>query len=176
VNETSSPGLLPQLIDLLRALADSQELLTQRVRSAHLELLGNHPPSDTDSLPGWQTNRSVVSPVGPVLRDRDTLHDGTEMTVGPPRPNDDPIVSSTSAQEGAAVDRSGASPSDRPLVAAAHMEEQSVPTSSVPPERDEDTGQDTAGAARIDRDYNFFDDLDARLADLRRLGNRSGHG
>ena len=43
MTNTSTKGLLPQLVDVLQALAGSQQMLTQKVRNAHLECVGTAP-------------------------------------------------------------------------------------------------------------------------------------
>lgn len=124
MTDLSSKGLLPQLVHVLRSLADSQELLTQRIRSASLEHIRVHStPTPTPTL-------------NDDARDRLSVNAG-ELTREPQQRD---TAESTWPQDGPRTQRDG--------------HERTLP-GAVPVEL-------------ANRDYNFFDELDTRLATLLR--------
>jgi len=119
-------GLLPQLIDLLHALTEGQELLSRKVRDARLEYTCQPAPVD-ERCPHTEPSDSAVP--------RSFM--GTSPNAGTP-----------------------ADPSN----------ETSTRTDWLNSAR---PGVETT-TAQSNRDYNFFDELDARLADLQDPPGRPG--
>lgn len=178
-----SKGLLPQLVEVLYALADSQEILTDRIRIAHLEFLGIHPRD------GAGSSRPIpLSPLGPPERP-------PIATTQTPAPGDaelftpEPSALSTESSANPAESTSSASsedsggiindpevvaPSNMPIETATSIG-QSDGSQSATPITDEVwvTRRDEPTTQQGDRSYNYFDELDARLADLGHSENGS---
>jgi hypothetical protein len=182
---SSSKGLLPQLVDLLYALADSQELLTRRIRRAQQELLGVH-SSDVDGLrPTLILDQP--RPCAPFLigtsqapateRFQSYSVDTGNSTTGPSEPCEATSTSQVCAENAPltptqpdsttplnAVDGDATSTTDL------HLHEK------VMSRRPDGFAATRRDATRIDPGnptYNFFDELDVRLADLRSSENGS---
>src|ERR1700728_2281744 len=82
----SSKGLLPQLIDVLHALTEGQELLSRKVRNARLEhsshmtpVVGGCPQSDPSDFAGPRSFAGA-SPVG---THRESPSDNVELGMEP---------------------------------------------------------------------------------------------
>jgi hypothetical protein len=175
VTDISSKGLLPQLIDVLHALAEGQELLSRKVRNARLEhndhmtlfvqtcrqsefsdfagprpFVGNGPTTSIGTLRGHPSD-NVELGAGPTSIE--SFSNGSS-----------PESIGSSAVSASATVPEAASPSNPPAASVTHAgaaPETPARTdwlNSVPP------GETTT--APLNRDYNFFDALDAKLADL----------
>lgn len=160
VDVTLPDGLLPQLIQVIHVLSDGQNILSCRIRAARIEF-SNHFERDTEiELPPWQP-RPI--PTDPIPTDR--------VLQGPA-----PIESVLSVETvPGSVPPSAAPPSPgAPARKSLPSELVNLPpgptlddvterttTNWRSPSRSEEPNMVTA-----DRNYNFFDELDARLADL----------
>ena len=171
MTEGSSKGLLPQLTDVLHALADSQELLLCKLRSVRLErevavgwdvdleephpefleVVDQRPSAVVEPLPA---TASLVRKVTPVLE-----IEGTDA------------VNAHGA--GLVVTAPGRAPLARDDAPPEEMEDVHTPA-SAPPQgvhsvlgaQPSDTDSLRAEDEAANRNYNYFDDLDARLAHL----------
>jgi hypothetical protein len=186
--DISAKGLLPQLIDLLHALTEAQEVLRRKVRDAGLEYTGRPAavdgrwaqtePSDS-AVPGSFLGASPNAAVG-IRRELPT--DDVEVVAGRtsvggfgndplPKPSIDASAAPVSATAPQAT-----SPSSPPAVMAtpavtpADLSETSTRTDRL---NSGMSGGETS-TAPSNRDYNFFDELDARLADLQDPPGRPG--
>jgi hypothetical protein len=163
VADSSSKGLLPQLIDVLRALAEGQEQLLRKIREAKLEnssfsvhVVDRYPQAEADN----RALRGPTSANGPV--NGSSSEPGIEPSVGrgpataaggPPLSNP---LTETQTDVGPAADLSSEmSPRSEGLDSARH-------------------GETTTAVGTRNHNYNFFDELDARLADLQESARRSG--
>ncbi len=186
--DISSKGLLPQLIDVLHALTEGQKALLRKTRDASLEYTCHSAPdvercrqaepSDFVTprfLVGTSLNASLETRREPPM-------DNVELGAGP---NSDNSFGNGSLS-GRSIDVAAApvsmtvpeaeSPSNpaAPIVARAGTptdlsSEMSARTDLLISAR---PGETTT--APLNRDYNFFDELDARLADLQDPADRSG--
>lgn len=189
MTHTSSKGLLPQLVEVLQALADSQELLMHKVRDVRLENMGVHsaaPESPgSEASPGRKPARAhtparvVWNPAPPHERTELFSSRNTEATqlgaeadsilvhrvVESPIVNDLPDVA-TSLE----ASRATRAPVEG-VQNALHKMRLQQPSGS------ETTRQSVADALNAKRDYNFFDELDIRLGDLSSSDtNANGNG
>ena len=176
-----SKGLLPQLVDVLHALADSQELLTDRIRGAHPELLGVHLREVGNSLPQGRSDPYVPCLIAtsqvPVHGPNESLfaHTG-EVAIAGPALNHTDAISNGHSQLPAITD-SLADVTTQPHrlteeaipVAGDDIVEQATPGK---PGDVENTGSEPTQVDSDNRNYNFFDELDARLAVLH--GSQNG--
>jgi hypothetical protein len=182
----SSKGLLPQLIDVLRALTEGQELLSRKVRETRLE----HNRHTDPVIEG----RRQTGPPDP-LRPRTFVGSGPDASIGlrrgPPSDSIELIVGPTSvsgfgtgpwpeqslgaSEPVASTVPEASSPFNPPATIVTHADTLAAYSSESSARTDWlDTappGETTSGS--LNRDYNFFDELDARLADLRRPIDRS---
>ncbi len=180
VTDISSKGLLPRLIDVLHALTEGQELLSRKVRDARLEYTCHSAtvvercslakPSD------FAAPRSIVgtSPNASIGIRREPPADNVELGAGPTSANGfgngslpEASIGFSAAPVGATVPEA-ASPSNPPAAIVTHAgtpadlsSETSARTDWLNSAR---PGETTT--APLNRDYNFFDELDARLSDL----------
>jgi hypothetical protein len=163
VPDISSKGLLPQLIDVLRALAEGQEQLLRKVREAKLEnssssvhVVERYPQAEADN--GELRGPTAANCPG----NGSSSEPGIEASVGrgpatapgaPPLSNP---LTETQTDVGPAADLSSdMSPGTEGLNSARH-------------------GETATGMGTKNHNYNFFDELDARLADLQDPAHRSG--
>ncbi len=188
VSHLPSKGMLPQLIDVLHALTEGQELLSRKVRDATVEQGCHSVPvvercrraesSDSDA----RRTSVVTSPNASVGMRSERTSDKTEL----------------GARESTTVDDSGngSSPepnmgaSAAPVIATVHAPSPSIPQPPIVADaaspddlsRDTSVRADELNSAQsgemtsesLNRDYNFFDELDARLADLPDPADQSG--
>jgi hypothetical protein len=141
--EMPPQGLLPQLVDVLEALADSQQLLARRVRTACLEQSGGPVPV-VEELPPSPASGFALQSVKLISRNDDSV---ATLAVAP-------------TEQAAAVDPLPQAPAPR---ADNHDSASSaMPGLALP----DVTRRAATGAEPESRDYNFFDELDATLADL----------
>jgi hypothetical protein len=169
-------GLIPQLIDVLHILTEGQELLSHKIRTARLN-------ESRDPVPiVEQIERFEIPAVRPIV------DNGSATVEKPPTPpsediefdgettpanffgmdrRSDPGIEAGGADIPPAGVPDSTSPSDSPAVTSADAMGdpssasvvQSVPLDSVPP-------AETTTTSSLRRDYNFFDELDAKLASL----------
>jgi hypothetical protein len=180
----SSRGLLPQLVDVLHALADCQELLTHRLRQAHLELLG---VASSDGEESWRplcpemVRQDVRSPVptnpaaGYDEYESFSSDTGNWTTVASGVDGSDSTSDLSVDPASALPNQPGVETSDTRTEALksfddfnAHQEMFATYLDGLEP-----TNPDTTNVDSGTRSYNFFDELDARLADLDSSGNGS---
>jgi|GEM_PF-4945028 len=187
VTGISSEGLLPQLIDVLHALTEGQELLSRKVRNARLEytsrstLVERCPqvePSDfaaPRSLVGTSPNASIGIRQEPPT-------DNIESGAGPTSVNGfgngsspEPSIGASAAPISATVPEA-ASPSNPPATIVTHADTPADLSNETPARTDwlNSAGLGETTRAPSNRDYNFFDELDARLAGLQDPADRSG--
>jgi hypothetical protein len=159
-SDTSSKGLLPQLIEVLAALTESQDLLTRKVQQLRQERQRTGSdvgvPADTASAqsPVSQgASEQLSSVLQPVDGQRDPTVGAFAQTMDDPsRPTAEVVFTvEPPATETSLVDANDGE-------TRAHAETQ---------RNDRADGRPSAS-----RDYNFFDDLDARLA---AMDDRTGH-
>ena len=182
--DVSSKGLLPQLIDLLYAFAEGQKLLASKVRDARVEhtrhstsLVESQNDSFDDSiiLGIASPNASITTPKSSTdngVCDKGRTSPKAFSNDSPPEPNMGVITTPVSAM--VPEERSS---SDPPAATVTHAGPAGDPSSET------HVQTDRLGAARIDgeataaplnRDYNFFDELDTRLAGLHDSPDWSG--
>ena len=186
MTEISSQGLLPQLTDVLHVLTDSHELLRLKLQSVRLEY------TNTEVSPRAQS-RDEVDPRPAALGDPTT---DTTSAVRQPFKIDE-------IEPGAAPGGSASSESDvrASFVAASTQSHMETPAQPLPPpevvtprgdvddvlhaelptpgERPlaapaDQSPADPTGAERANHNYNFFDELDARLGQLQDPDSGSG--
>lgn len=171
--QASSKGLLPQLTEVLLALTASHELLLRKVRTVQLERTDDLAPAQ------WRGAKSAVPtpmpiavPVAilpgskPLATAVLPLPRGVSIAGDPPIPAGRPMLP---AGRPMLVDARAIASTPAPL--SAPPETGSVePTTVGPPaalSRSRLVAQSGSGdEPSRDRDYNYFDELDARLADL----------
>ena len=180
----SSKGLLPQLVEVLYALADSQERLTNRIRTAHLELRGVLPPRRAESSRTRPVDREVPA---------ELVHNDSV-----PNPARDLCEQLVLPASGLSIEKSGRltdSASNVGVDKSTLRLDDPDPILKTPPNLSTETETfdddpahnataiqlDNSPASRRDekfsgphgRSYNYFDELDARLADLGNIENGS---
>jgi hypothetical protein len=190
VTDASPKGLIPQLTELLHALTDSQELLVHKLRT----LQGQH-RNDSDKVIEWalrtdafhSESHGLVELRPPVLLGAQT-DDGSAQR----RATEDPEIGRANGSTGLRYARGRHAVTDeRALVEL----EEAIRTETDTPKAAQSQGDvivprgDTNRApahvlrssesivdvhtespdASADRNYNFFDELDAKLTDVRSL-------
>jgi hypothetical protein len=137
----SNIGLFPQLVDVIRALTDGQELLSQKLRAVRISHASQWGRLDASS---YEEATDVADPLP--LVDRESSPVGVALTATLDETAATPTrTRSTDLPRSEPSEDLGREPNSRPL-----------PSSTAT----------TAIAAPVNRDYNYFDELDARLADL----------
>jgi hypothetical protein len=162
VTDISSKGLLPQLIDVLRALAEGQDLLVRKIRDANLEnsyssvhVVDRYPQAEVDNGESRGPTSAICSENGSSYEPGIKATGGRGPATapgGPPLPNP---LTETRTDVGPPADLSS---------------EMSPRTEGLNSARPGDT---TTGMGTGNHNYNFFDELDARLADLQESAHRS---
>lgn len=174
-------GSAPQLIDVLNALIDGQGLLLLKTRRARLEIISSsgsgteestHAPCNPEPLHSIGTTGICVSPDG---AHREIMNEGDDFAAEPvsveplntfetPR---QPSASNPVAPTGTTALEQGASPLNRQAVVT--IQASSSVDGPNQTSADDDglySAQRDGAAAQAKHDYNFFDELDARLAHL----------
>jgi hypothetical protein len=188
VTDVSSKGLIPQLTDLLYALADSHELLlfklqdVRRQRNDAGRMIIDQ-PFHTESI-DLADSRLPARVDTPALADTMTGEKNgaqhvtlTDEIRRVPEPAD---LASTRSDVSPVVgdDRTSRaqpetpSPSHAPseIVMLRRDRDTGTPAQPLtPPEPSADVGRQRTDGASADRNYNFFDELDARLTHVRSL-------
>lgn len=177
-----SKGLLPQLVEVLYALADSQELLTHRIRTAHLELVQG--PGGDESWRAAPLNPKVQAEHLFVSTDPIPGRDSVGLFV----PGSTELSADLSGEPARADLSLGAAgnshvPDDAEGVALPNMPMDATTSIDEPGDPDHPTpmqpsdfpvkGWDGTTTGPGDDGYNYFDELDARLAELGNLESRS---
>ena len=180
VSHLPSKGLLPELIDVLHALTEGQELLTRKVRDATVEH-GCH------SVPVVERCRRAESSDCDARRTSVVTSANASVGMRSERTSD---KTELGARGSTSVDNSGngslpepsMGDSAAPVNATVHAPSPSIPplpivtdvgspnhlSHGTPVRADElnSAQSDETTSESLNRDYNFFDELDARLADL----------
>ena len=187
VTDISSKGLLPQLIDVLLALTQGQESLSRKVRDARLEdtcrstpvaeRCPQAEPSDFDALGAFVSTSSNAS----IELRREHPTDSVDLGTGPTSLNgvaNGSLPESSGGVSAAPVSATvpnAASPSNPPAATVTHGGTPADLSSETSARKDWLTSARPADptTAPLNRDYNFFDELDARLADLQDPADRS---
>lgn len=175
--EGAADGLFPQLIDVLQALTDGQQLLLRRLRESRPDIADHQSqvveesapdevprPADTPSFSG--ASGASIGLGQPTSSGRTEVDESTSESavykdiLAEPSLEPSPMTPAAGSPE-AAKSQSVAStvtPVDVPADALNERPTQTEWISSRAP-----NGTSTSLGSR---DYNFFDELDARLADL----------
>jgi len=184
MSDVPSEGLLPQLIDLLYALTEGQKLLSSKVRDARVE----HTRRSTSLVERQNDSFDDLGASGTASRNallttRESPTDNDAWDAGQTSPNafsngspPEPNMGVITAPANAMVPEERSS-SDPPAVTVTHAGPAGDPSSETHVQTDRLDpahldGEETA--APLNRDYNFFDDLDARLAGLDDSPDKSG--
>jgi hypothetical protein len=193
--DVCSKGLLPQLIDVLHTLTEGQESLSRKIRDVRLEHTCHSAPvverCPQAEPPNFAAPRPFVgtSPNGSIEIRREPPTDNVELRTGPASDNSfgngsspEPSIGVSAAPLSATVPEAE-SPSN-PTASASNPPAVTVTHAGTPADLSSETSArtDWLNAARpvetttapLNRDYNFFDELDARLADLQDPADRSG--
>ena len=188
VTHISSKGLLPQLTEVLHALSDSQELLLLKLQSVRLEHI-SVVPSGIEEFPHAQF-LAFVNPRPPAVVDTKTgtttdAHralpiDVIELRSDPPSkwlvsPETD--VSPGVANASVITHPETPTPlrtSTGVVTADRGLDALTPPRAPTPSERPLAVQAKPAGAESADCNYNFFDELDARLAHLKNPESDTG--
>jgi hypothetical protein len=187
VTDFSSKGLLPQLIDVLHALTEGQDLLSRKVREARLEHYRHTDPVVEGSVQTEPSNPlappTVVGtgPDGSIGSRRELPPDNMEIGGGPASVNDfgngpwpEPGIGASAVPVSSTIPETSSlsnppttmvtfedAPADVPNETSVQTDWPAAPPSETT-------------TASLNRDYNFFDELDARLADLQNPTDGSG--
>ena len=187
VADVSPKGLFPQLIEVLHALIEGQELLACRLRDVRLEHMCHAAP-DIERCPRAEPSAFVAgsfvarSPNGSIGLRPDPPTDAIDWGGGPTSANGSQNGSLPEPSPGVAAaplsvaGPEASSPSNPPAAITTHG---GTPAdlSNGASARAEWLNSAAPGEAIMvsaSRDYNFFDELDAKLADLQDQGDRPG--
>jgi len=173
--------LLPQLTDLLHALTESHELLLSKVQSVRLghknvvhsassdsphspflAFVDPRPSALVDTKTGTTVNAHRASPIEEIVE----IKPSTQPSRRAPCGSD---VSADFVAAGAQLTHPGTpgpSAESTYVVKLRHDMDAAIPVPTSTPESPVDVRPDPMGAESEDRNYNFFDELDAKLADL----------
>jgi hypothetical protein len=179
VTDTSTQGLLPQLTDVLRALTDSHVLLLSKIQTVRLEqisaaypvveMLGqtSEPPVDLRAQSVVDTTTSPVMEVPDAVQiyevESSASSSGIESSEIETRPTP-PVVAAHAADH--MVMSQPPAPAEIATSQDNLVPSVSVPSPSPPLDQRKAEQADPTDAESENRNYNFFDDLDARLAGL----------
>ena len=178
VTDVSSKGLIPQLTEVLGALTDAQELLLLRVRAAreehgeagrrmtHQPLRTGSRPIDTDGPAELRSSMRVEDEPG------ETNGTHREFLLEDDGPTSRPIGGTMLSNGSNALADVGDEPGPeiRPQSAVAdHTTNGAPPHPPSTPRAHPQRVPDSTNGASEDRNYNFFDELDARLTDIQDL-------
>ena len=179
-----SKGLLPQLVEVLSALADSQELLTNRIRTAHLELVSIHLTDGAGSWralplnPGGPTELPVVATAHIPAPEVGELFTPDRNRLSTQSSTDPGVSVSNRDIEGWCVilnDPEVVAPPNMATEITTSVHQHDVAQQATPSQADDlrVTRRNDTTIESGDRRYNFFDELDAQLADLGTAENGS---
>jgi hypothetical protein len=173
VTDVQSRGLIPQLTDLLHALTESHELLIVKLQtlrqeqrhgyswvtgdSSSLETLHPNEPS-TELAANSRTDAAITAPTATCTIEPDSV--GREDPVSA-RPSTEAIP--------AAEPRHAASSEPTTLLNASNNDgaPRSVHEPAIPAQFSATTTPSDSENGTTNRNYNFFDELDARLTHLK---------
>lgn len=184
--DISSKGLVPQLIDVLQALAEGQESLSRKVRNARLGYTC-HTTHDVETYPqaeplDFVAPSSFVRTNSSIEIRREPLTDNVELRPEPTSVNR--VGNSPSPESNIGVSAASlgvrapevASPGNPPAPIVANTGRAADVSSEMSDGTDwlNSTRPGETTTAPLNRDYNFFDELDERLADLQDPAEQSG--
>jgi hypothetical protein len=187
VTDFSSKGLLPQLIDVLNALTEGQELLSRKVREARLEHYGHMEPvadgrrqSEKSHLLTLRTFVGTGSDASIGTRKEppsDRMEIGADLTSVDGyghAPWLEPSSRASAAPDTSTVPEATSPPNLPAVIATYAATPADVPSeTSVQTDWPDPAPPSETTPASLNRDYNFFDELDARLAGLQNPTDRS---
>jgi len=180
MTEVCSKGLLPQLTDVLHALADSHELLLCKVRSVRLEREVVLHSADGHDIPHAEfldvldfVDRHPNAVVEPFTATASIAHDSIPL----------PEVESADLMREnrpACVDATAASAlqaDDEVRLDEFNTMHPMAPTrlDAAHPDAPHAINAEPAGSGSSNRNYNYFDELDARLSHLGRADPEQVH-
>ena len=186
--DISSKGLLPQLIEVLHALIEGQDSLSRKVRDTRFEYTCHLTPGDERCPQAESSDLAApcsfvgTSPNGSIEVPREYPPDSVELGAGPTSGNGvgngslpEPSEGVSAAPVSATVPEA-ASPSNPLGVTVTHACTPADRSSEMPAPTDRPNSARPieSATAPLNRDYNFFDELDARLANLQDPADRSG--
>jgi hypothetical protein len=166
-----SVGLIPQLIDVLHVLTEGQVLLSRKIRAARLDesspTAAIAEPPGRFEIPAGQSGSPTVGTAratGPedIVFDPGTMPTSTSVIDCPP----DPGVEVGGVDTASAGVLESAPPSHQPAMTLGDVPNDPPPRPVTQPEMLESVPPAESTASPLRRDYNFFDELDARLASL----------
>jgi hypothetical protein len=177
VTDVSTKGLLPQLTDVLRALTDSHALLLSKIQNVRLEQIsavypvvevhGEFSRSQVD-LP---TQSIVSTTTSPIIEVPEAVRHEAGTGASSSQIDSSEFEMSSGAHLAATDDTDHMMTSPSPAAAeVATPHDDSVPSVSagwaLPPDEREAQQEPATDVDSENRDYNFFDELDARIAGL----------
>lgn len=181
VTDISSKGLLPQLIDVLHALTQGQELLSRKVRDARLEhslhsatTIERRPQAEPVDDPSSRVSRSPdgsteVHGIPPTTKgELGAGHTSIDVVGNAPSP--EPAGGTATAPEiaSAVPDSTSRSDASESIATPSGVVADASSEASAPHnELNSAQPAETTIKEPLKRDYNFFDELDARLAELK---------
>jgi hypothetical protein len=176
VTDVSTKGLLPQLTDVLRALTDSHALLLSKIQSVRLEQISAvHPVVEVHGefsrfqvdLP---TQSMVSTTTSPMIEVPEAVHHEAGTGASSSQIESSEFEISSGAHLAAINDTDHMMTSPSPAAEVAPPHDDSVPSVSVggasPPDEREAQQEQATDVDSENRNYNFFDELDARIAGL----------
>jgi hypothetical protein len=180
VTDIPSKGLLPQLIDVLHALTEGQELLSSKVRDARLEhschsatVVERRPQAEPADDPSSRVSRSPDGSIG-VHGSPPTSN--IELDAGPTSKIDgggdasspEPAGGTATAPETALIPETASRSDASETTATPSSMDAGTPSEASARNNGLNSAQPVETTkASLNRNYNFFDELDARLADLK---------
>ncbi len=186
--DLSSKGLLPQLIDVLHALIEGQESLSHKIRDLRLEYTCQSAPV-VERCPEAEPSEFAAppsfvgtSPSGSIEIRRELPTDNVEMGAGPTSDNSfgngsspEPSIGVSAAPVNVTVPEAESS-SNPPAPIVNHAGTPADLSSETSARTDwlNSAQPGETSTVPLNHDYNFFDELDARLADLQDPADRSG--
>jgi len=178
VTDTSSTAVLPQLTDLLRALTDSQELLLLRVRSVrHLSTVPLVVEEDPKLKPLQSVDLLLPAPVAATTattkdEQRADPVDQIESSTGAHRltlsePDMNSSLAATTTSQVTYQETPVSTHAATEMFVSPREADVALPTQApTAPESGSIRHVDATDANSVNRNYNFFDELDAKLARL----------
>jgi hypothetical protein len=193
VTDTSSKGLLPQLTDVLYALTDSHELLLRKLQTVRLERVHGEPVTietlrETQRLANAEQLDPALAEMAiattTVVDDAPQMDASHEVEQTPPpastplgrhEPDSGSGVSAVSALSDGETPMQSRSATETELLRPSTETEVASPSDDVDadlsarapmPTDPSIAGTDMSPGESGERNYNFFDDLDARLTSL----------
>lgn len=154
MTDISSKGSIPQLTDVLYLLTDSQELLLQKIRSMRTEITGS---TRSEAVRRTANVANVTPSIGP----KEMSTDHTPALPKREMPASASYPSNVSSAPGVTI-----LPVRDLTLRETAITERATPANTNTPGSDAVDSSPSNASSTADRNYNFFDDLDERLADL----------